>query len=91
MDDEDELYDDLLAKSLPIPTELELSEAEARNLVQHEVRIGRRKQFNWEDCPVWQEERPPDHREPPWRIPGQRGAGYFQIDEIERFLLHGDY
>jgi hypothetical protein len=89
--EEEGLYNDLVESFSLIPTEQELADAEARNLVQHEVRIGRRKQFNWDDCPVWQEDRPPDGREPPWRIPGQRGAGYFQIDDIERFLLHGDH
>jgi hypothetical protein len=91
VDDEEEFYEEPLAKSMPIPTELELGEAEARNLVQHQVRIGVRKQFNWEDCPTWQADRPPDYREPPWRIPGQRWSGYFHINEIERFLLDGDH
>jgi hypothetical protein len=74
-----------------MPTEIELAEAEARNLVQHEVKVGLRNQFNWDDCPVWQQDRPPDFRDPPWRIPGQRASGYFQIDEIERFLRNGDH
>lgn len=73
------------------PSESELLHAEARNLVQHEVHVGLRKQFRWEDCPVWQEDRSPDDRDPPWRVPGERVAAYFQIDEIEAHLLNGDH
>lgn len=73
------------------PSAKELTHAEEKHFINHEVRVGLRKQFRWEDCPVWQEDRSPEDRDPPWRVPGEIVASYFQIDEIERYLLDGDH
>lgn len=91
-EDDDEWGQDPLADGFSLrPSENDIAQAESRNLVQHEVRVGLRKQFKWDDCPVWQEDRSPDERDPPWRLPGESGNGYFQITEIEQVLLAGDH
>jgi hypothetical protein len=89
--DEDDLTGDSEEAVARPLTETELAEAEERNLVRRKVEIEAIRGFPWASCPVWQEDIPPEDRDPPWRIPGQRASGYFRIDEIERFLLLGDH